>query len=1030
MNTPSFLASHFRIAGIVSVLAVALFFVTGTHAYAAPASGWIWGGTEDSNSEPNAFDGAGWFSVYAGNPGDTSPDSRYRVDIPYTDGDLSGYAWSEYYGWLSFDTAGCASKGAARRVGNSIVGSAEILASSGTGGFDGCVVFDHGRSNEVTINPATGELSGYAWSSDLGWFNFGPDNGRGGVTIPAVGTPSVNLDDDTCTIPSGGTQCSPALPYTTNGDVVSGEIKNPGGTTVRTIGPNQNSIYTVSPALVGEQSVTYTITGRNAAGTEVNDTGVASSHCTTGETWISGRCQVVVAPGGWIYPRQAPSGVSSQFCDIQTNQSTCTHYLDWEVTNTVTLGKLYNIDSNTLVAQGKPVQGQPGSPKRESVTLDYGDHRYSLCDEVSAPNCNNIGVPVTVRARCADPAASPEPGTGICRVPASAEGDVTASPNPCIIALGSNSCTSNVSWYSVAFSDIPNVYFDEGAGENIFDPGTALNDANTVAYTFTGGPDSVTFTLYEGDNITGTLRDTEIVQATCGSNVWDAGIGKCVDPNALSDAILTCNGGVGPCTCEVFEGSSECIGVQFSTDIEGGYTAAALMRQDTTDELMSNTTGTPDPWLTSPGLPLGTHTYYAAVQGPHPEGGVWPAPGLLSNNVVVTATCESGTAPDTSVPPICVSTANTLDSFNVTDCTIADGASACDATITWETTNVSSVKISSDYSGGTDHVTGGAGDNTSGAPATIAPANGQNSSTYTFTLYEEGSPDVQVGSPTTATVSCANPASTWDGSTCTSASASGNLNVTSSPLNGFSCDAMPIGATECVVDASWTFADTVGQVDFEQPLGTALESNITSGATVPGVANLVPGSDVGVSYEFHLTDDNGSFETDTIDVRCASGNWSASAGQCIGDSYVQIQFEDGSGTMMVPDAGGLPHYQCEIAIGENSCTLDSVGVLTWYVANPHLYISNSSGASLVDDWTASEGGTGGGTVSTGPGLQVPWGDNSYYILADDAGPEIEIDYDSDNSPDGITRINFDVACESGAVWSPVATQCIEDIGPQ
>ena len=79
-----------------------------------------------------------------------------KVNAGTTD-NVSGWAWSENIGWISFNNT--------------------------TGG---------GTTNYgVNINPSTGVFSGYAWSENIGWIDFGPISGFN-VSRPAyfaVGSP-------------------------------------------------------------------------------------------------------------------------------------------------------------------------------------------------------------------------------------------------------------------------------------------------------------------------------------------------------------------------------------------------------------------------------------------------------------------------------------------------------------------------------------------------------------------------------------------------------------------------------------------------------------------------------------------------------------------------------------------------------------------------------------------------------------------------------------------------------------------------
>jgi hypothetical protein len=180
---------------ILSLLAAVVFLSSGVQyvlaTSAQSASGWAWGGTQGPTGAADAYQGMGWISFNDITTG--SGGGSYGVDIPASDGALSGYAWSDIYGWISFngaDLAGCVpALDQATRSGNNITGGARILsirdAGANAGGFDGCMSLSGAATNGnpygVTIS-AGNTVEGYAWSSDLGYINFG-GGGGGGVSI-------------------------------------------------------------------------------------------------------------------------------------------------------------------------------------------------------------------------------------------------------------------------------------------------------------------------------------------------------------------------------------------------------------------------------------------------------------------------------------------------------------------------------------------------------------------------------------------------------------------------------------------------------------------------------------------------------------------------------------------------------------------------------------------------------------------------------------------------------------------------------
>lgn len=181
------------------------------------ARGFAWGGMPSADG---AYQGMGWISL--NNLSDGSGTS-YGVHIPFGNGNLSGYAWSTHYGWISFngaDLAGCSpALGQATRSGNAISGGARIIAirdaGGNAGGFDGCISLSgtgYGLTIGGSASPYT--LSGYAWSSDLGWINFS------GATVEYNPTASVAITG--CTIPMGSNSCSGSLTW----NIVDAESPN------------------------------------------------------------------------------------------------------------------------------------------------------------------------------------------------------------------------------------------------------------------------------------------------------------------------------------------------------------------------------------------------------------------------------------------------------------------------------------------------------------------------------------------------------------------------------------------------------------------------------------------------------------------------------------------------------------------------------------------------------------------------------------------------------------------------------------
>lgn len=189
-----------KILGTFAVLALALGLgVAAKLAMAVNSNntiGWAYGGGVATN--PVGYDGMSWIGF---DEGGANGVNILPAGSPLPN--VTGYAWwghgdvgSVDGDWLSFQPAGPYPTGsgttssAAQRQGDNLVGWARFVgienavAANNAGGFDGWVslagIATNGSPYGIKIDPATGDLSGDAWSSDLGWISF---NG----VIPATG---------------------------------------------------------------------------------------------------------------------------------------------------------------------------------------------------------------------------------------------------------------------------------------------------------------------------------------------------------------------------------------------------------------------------------------------------------------------------------------------------------------------------------------------------------------------------------------------------------------------------------------------------------------------------------------------------------------------------------------------------------------------------------------------------------------------------------------------------------------------------
>lgn len=71
---------------------------------------------------------------------------------------LSGYAWSENAGWVSFNSENCDANGN---------GYIDVGACGGEDDIDTPI-----QDYVVSFDNVTGDLSGYAWNENVGWITF------------------------------------------------------------------------------------------------------------------------------------------------------------------------------------------------------------------------------------------------------------------------------------------------------------------------------------------------------------------------------------------------------------------------------------------------------------------------------------------------------------------------------------------------------------------------------------------------------------------------------------------------------------------------------------------------------------------------------------------------------------------------------------------------------------------------------------------------------------------------------------------
>lgn len=187
--------------------------------------GFAWGGGATTNGA--GYEGIGWVSF--NNLSDGATTSTYGVNLPASDGNITGYAWSEHYGWLSFNTAdlsNCPSGTcAAYTQGSAIKGWSRILsiseAGANAGGWSGWVSLSGAAQDgsPYGVSVSSPNLSGYGWSDELGWIDF--SGVRFSCANGANNYPACNACASGFTY--NGTSCvASCAPSTTSWSVTSG----------------------------------------------------------------------------------------------------------------------------------------------------------------------------------------------------------------------------------------------------------------------------------------------------------------------------------------------------------------------------------------------------------------------------------------------------------------------------------------------------------------------------------------------------------------------------------------------------------------------------------------------------------------------------------------------------------------------------------------------------------------------------------------------------------------------------------------
>ncbi len=212
-------------------------------------------------------DTIGWVS-FSGTAANGSP---YGVTVG-GGGVLSGYAWSDNIGWITFGPNSCGAQ--ANFSAGALSGFAQ--ATGAGGGWDGCISLS-GASPAYGVTLSGTTFTGYAWGSDVvGWLSFSgtaTDGSPYAVVYGGAGSPTCTLS----VAPNpAATGSSITLNYTTTNTPDTGVIKDAGGATI-TSGATAPSgaVSATAPSSAG--SYTYTMDVASLSGASSCSTSPALS---------------------------------------------------------------------------------------------------------------------------------------------------------------------------------------------------------------------------------------------------------------------------------------------------------------------------------------------------------------------------------------------------------------------------------------------------------------------------------------------------------------------------------------------------------------------------------------------------------------------------------------------------------------------------------------------------------------------------------------------------------------------------------
>jgi hypothetical protein len=203
-------------------------------------------------------DNIGWIS-FSGTAADSS---AYGVTVG-SGGTLTGYAWSDNIGWINFGANSCGAQ--ATMTAGALSGWAQAPAA--TGGWDGCISLS-GASPAYGVVLSGTTFTGFGWGSDVvGWLSFSgtaTDGSPYAVTYSGAGAPTCTLSVAPNPV---ATNSSITLNYTTTGSPTTGTIKDSNNTIITSSATNSSGgVSSTAPSSSGSYTYTMTVSSPSGSG--------------------------------------------------------------------------------------------------------------------------------------------------------------------------------------------------------------------------------------------------------------------------------------------------------------------------------------------------------------------------------------------------------------------------------------------------------------------------------------------------------------------------------------------------------------------------------------------------------------------------------------------------------------------------------------------------------------------------------------------------------------------------------------------